>query len=152
RERPELDATLRGTVATAGRRPAHLEGSARWRDDSLNAGLDFLQSASQRLSFRGRLPLRLDLSPTPAVSGGRAALDARPESQRFALSWFEPLFSKREVRNLRGQLDGRVDAKGDPARPGLSGSLSLTRASVELPQLGTTFEKGVADLGFEDRV
>jgi len=149
---PAVDATLHGSLEIGGRKPARIGGHARWREDSLEAGLDFTQSASQSISFEGRLPLRLDLSATPMLRATERPVGAHLEAQRFDFSWFEPLFSKRELRHLRGTLDGRVDVKGDLARPGLSGSLALTHAGIELPALGATFEKGDAKLGFAERV
>jgi autotransporter translocation and assembly factor TamB len=73
------------------------------------------------------------------------------EARRFDLEWFAPLVSSRVARDIRGELNGRVEAGGDPSHPTFSGGIALTHARVQLPGLGTRYETDRMALAFAGR-
>ena len=151
RAAPRISGSLRGWVATSGRRPATLEGRVRWEADSLESSFAIHQASGQSVAFDGRLPMVLDLAGGSPITTDESAASVALDAKQFDLSWFEPLFSKRDVRGLRGTLDGHMELKGQLDLPAVSGSLRLSGARIELPSLGTTFEKGTARVAFAGR-
>ena len=153
RNRPVAEASARALLVAGGRKPASLNGRLRWADGALEIFSKFDQAADQRIALDARLPIALTLLPESSkrVTSTGGAMHARLEAKSFDLSWFQSLLSPRQVRDLRGWVDGTVTADGDPDRPNLTGGLSLQGARVELPQLGIKLEDGMASLGFSGR-
>jgi hypothetical protein len=153
RSQPVFEASLRGDLRTGKRPPGPIAGRLSWAEGDLDCEFEFEQTPKNRLAFRGKLPAVLTLEPgrgERAVTFRDAPLTAVLEAQGFDCSWFESLVPPQVARDMRGFLDGRVEAGGDYANPSLSGSLTLGGASVRLPRLGARY-KGEIALGFSGR-
>jgi hypothetical protein len=154
RARPVADGSWQAKVVPGNRKPATMNGRIRWADGTLDLSGRFEQSAANHLSVDARLPVALTLEPNAigrAVTRVNQPMSAKLEAKSFDLSWFQPLLSPRQARNIQGWVDGTVTAEGDPDRPTLSGGLALQKARIDLPQLGIKLEDGMVSLGFSGR-
>ncbi len=120
--------------------------------DWTSAGLRVSASAAPRrgsaLTVDGTLPYRLTLAPRDtAVAVGSeplevdtVALAVRADS--FDLALFQPLLPAEAARGIGGRL--RTDARigGTIRAPEATGTVSLTRAALELPAIRVAYERG----------
>ena len=154
RERPVADVSWHGRLVSGGSRPAPIDGRVHWEDGILDLSAGFDQTPANRLAFTARLPMTLNLAPKPgasAITVTQRPAEAKLESQRFDLSWFQPVISPHVARGLKGWLDGEVKLAGTPREPNLSGQLALEDGRLGLPQLGIDLREATATLGFEGR-
>src|SRR5262249_22220443 len=73
------------------------------------------------------------------------------EAREFDLAWFGPLISPRVARDLKGELNGRIEAGGVPSAPDYKGEMVLGKARIQLPGLGTRYDSDRLALGFSGR-
>ena len=153
RGQPVVHGSWHGTVSVQ-KRPATLTGTFDWAAGELNGNASFVQRDGQDLVLSARLPLDLSLSP----AAGQASVAARDrpmswslEARRFDLAWFGPLISPRVARDLRGELNGRIDAGGVPSAPDYQGEMVLGHARIQLASLGTRYDSDRLALGFSGR-
>jgi translocation and assembly module TamB len=153
RGQPVVHGSWHGTVSVQ-KRPATLTGTFDWAAGELNGNASFVQRDGQDLVLSARLPLDLSLSP----AAGQASVAARDrpmswnlEARRFDLAWFGPLISPRVARDLRGELNGRIDAGGVPSAPDYQGEMVLGHARIQLASLGTGYDSDRLALGFSGR-
>jgi TamB, inner membrane protein subunit of TAM complex len=141
---------------TADRKPLlTAAGHSRWSDGRLVADLGVQEHRAGSLTTSVDLPLVM--SATRDSSGSRhPALGEGPVQgaltfDGFDLAPFGRLVSPRVLRRLSGVLDGEAKLSGTAETPQTSGSITLDKAGVELPQLGTSFKDGAAELVLEGR-
>ncbi len=147
----------RGDVAFDMRARGKEVGTTRARMDWSPAGLlldiGVLQKEGDSLRVKGRIPLVLSLAEDDTagmirpVPGGQLLVDA--VTRRFRLDDVGELFDPETVRKLRGQLVMDAHAAGTLQTPRLSGEIALSDASVRVPRLGATYEKGQLRLSLQ---
>jgi translocation and assembly module TamB len=146
RSHPTLDCSVRSQLKPGRKRAARIAARLRWADQ-FDLEASFRQKGEEGLGVSARLPWPLSLSRgrserrTPPAD---ASMSARLDATHFDLAWFEPLIPPHRARRFDGKLDGAVEAKGDPSRPSLSGSLALSGGGVELPGLGARYRDAEA--------
>jgi autotransporter translocation and assembly factor TamB len=153
RQQPVVHGSWHGTVI-AQKQPASLTGTFDWAAGELKGDASFVQKGGGDLALVAQLPLELSLvgasDQTPVTVRDRPmswSLDARS----FDLAWFAPLVSPRVARDVRGELNGRVEAGGVPSAPDYRGEMVLGGARVQLPTFGTKYESDRLALGFSGR-
>ena len=117
-----------------------------WSATGLLLDVGIRQKQGDSLRVKGRIPLALSLAEDDSaglispVPGGRLVLDA--VTRRFRLDEIGELLDPETVRKLRGQLVMNAHAGGTLQAPSLSGDIALSDASVRIPRLGATYDKG----------
>lgn len=91
------------------------------------------------------IDLRLESENTALKAAGYYTADANApelnflaEIQKFDLSSIEPL-TLGQLKNTKGQLQGRVSIKGDPTKPDIDGELKFINASFTPSAVNTEF-------------
>ncbi|MBA3497649.1 MAG: translocation/assembly module TamB [Gemmatimonadales bacterium] len=120
--------------------------------DWTSAGLRVAAAATPRrggaLTVDGTLPYRLTLAPrdTAAAIGSEpleadtVSLAVRADS--FDLALFQPLLPPDAATGLQGRLLADARIGGSIRTPRAAGDITLTRAGLELPAIGITYEGG----------
>lgn len=100
------------------------------------------------LTIDGRLPYRLTLTPkdtSAAVASEPTEADTLSLAVRadsFDLALFQPLLPPDAAAGLDGRLKTDARIGGTIRTPEATGSVSLTRAALELPAIGVAYERG----------
>ncbi len=154
---PAAAPRARGDVAFDMRARGKEVGTTRARMDWSAAGLlldiGVREEEGDSLMVKGRIPLALSLAEDDTagmirpVPGGQLVLDA--VTRRFRLDGVGALFDPETVRKLRGRLVMDAHAGGTLQAPRLSGDIALFDASVQIPRLGATYEKGQFRVGLQ---
>jgi uncharacterized protein involved in outer membrane biogenesis len=146
---PRLDGSVGLAIITkGGRRLGVLGTDLDWTERGLKLHATATPTRGGALTVDGTLPYRLTLAPTDtAASVGferntadTVALAVRADS--FDLTLFQPLLPPDAATGLHGLL--KVDARvgGSIHAPDATGTLSLTRAALELPAIKVAYQKG----------
>jgi autotransporter translocation and assembly factor TamB len=146
---PRVDGTVGLAILTkGGRRVGVVATDLDWTDRGLKLRATATPTSGGGLTVDGTLPYRLTLTPRDtATSVGferneadTVALAVRADS--FNLALFQPLLPPEAATGLHGllQVDARVG--GSIHAPAATGTLSLTRAALELPTIKVAYQKG----------
>lgn len=146
---PRIDGSMGlAIVSKAGRRLGVVGTDLDWTGDRLKLHATATPTRGGGLTVDGTLPYRLTLAPrdtATSVSLERSeadtvALAVRADSLNLAL--FQPLLPPDAAIGLQGLL--RMDARigGSIHAPDATGTLSLTRAALELPTIKVAYQDG----------
>jgi translocation and assembly module TamB len=120
--------------------------------DWTRAGLRIAAAATPQrggaLTINGMLPYRLTLAPRDTSAAAEierteadtVSLAVRADS--FSLALFQPLLPPDAARRLRGRLQADTRIGGSIRKPQATGSISLTRAALELPAIKVAYDAG----------
>jgi autotransporter translocation and assembly factor TamB len=137
-----------GIVSDRGRQLGTVGTTVDWTRAGLKLSAAARPLRGSPLTIDGSLPYRLTLAPrdTSASVGSEAlaaddvSLAVRADS--FDLGLFQPLLPPDAAKGLGGRL--RTDARitGTVKAPQASGTVNLTRATLELPSIGVAYQRG----------
>ncbi|MFL5514633.1 MAG: translocation/assembly module TamB domain-containing protein, partial [Gemmatimonadales bacterium] len=146
---PRVDGSVNLTIITkGGRRLGVLGTNLDWTQRGLTLHATATPRVGGALRVDGSLPYRLTLAPRDTATrvgfernpADTVALAVRADS--FDLALFEPLLPPDAAAGLHGLL--HIDARvgGSIHAPAAAGTLSLTRAAVELTAIKVAYQKG----------
>ena len=96
----------------------------------------------------GHVPADLRLAATDTSNVMNDPVDLALTAEGFSIGWIDPFIDPTLAQNVRGQLEADATIGGTLDTPALSGSGTLRDGSLDLTELGTTYDRIDADLDF----
>lgn len=147
-ERPRMAGTLNLDVRSFDQEVGRLRLGLNY--DSLRTQVDALLTHrdGSTLTMNGQVPTDLRLSASDTSDVMNDPVDLTLAAETFSIGWIDPFIDPTLARNVSGQFDADVSIGGTLDTPALSGSGTVRNGRLDLPELGTTYDRITADLTF----
>jgi len=113
-----------------------LDGTFDYKSDRMQMGMRILPRDSGKFELTGTVPLRLNLDSMDFSFNKKDSVDISLIVERFPLAAIK---SVDIVKQITGNIEGRVQMRGSVESPDLRGNLELKNASVKLPEYGIDY-------------
>lgn len=143
--RGNLDANIGEATAHIAVRPA--EG------DALGVEIRMTDTDDEPLTAQGTIPFRLSLTGEGSGAPADQTMGLDIRARAFSVDWIAPFLRPLGVQTFDAELTADARLEGTMADPSLTGSASLARGRLEIPEQGVSYTDVHGDLEFAgDRI